>query len=291
MAADKKLRLARDRFGSHRTQLALSDAILSVPDITIFDSGRIIVQLGERLNEFKHIEGFKQFRSEVCTWAKRQAHLIVKLREILQERSITGHIATLLFLRLPQFAGTDKEFHGWVLATAQREQEGVDALVIWITEYRKTVRSGIWEVLRDCFDLGVEPGFSSFEANPIIDELETQVWRQVAYSTDEILSSNEPTSRQLWWKGFWAAKAWKTKRLHEKQLADNKVVVGIDTIIRGEDKRGVAVEDIIDLDAVLNPIVIRDLPWTDADLERELRHAGPFRANDGEVAEELLTAA
>lgn len=302
----KQLRRARDRYGSEKTQTALSEAILAVPGVTIFDEKRILRQLGEHLREFKHIERFQDFRAQVIAWATRQANLTVKLREILREIGVTDHVTTMLFLRLPEFAGADEEFAAWVRTTAKREQEGVEALVSWINTHRRAVRRGIWKALRGCLDLGIPAEYSDNEPDLIVNELETQVWRDVAYAVDKILSSNVAISLQLCLKGYWAAKAWKKQRLDEKKKhSDAKYIIGIDGLEKivsddndEQDEVGVDVNDLIDPNANLNPIIIQRLPWTQADFDREVHRvlrvnrAGPFRADDVyEAAEQRLVAA
>lgn len=299
--ADKDLRRARDRFSSPKTQQALSEAIAEVPSATVFDTERIKDQLFRRLGEFKHIERFQDFRAAVVAWATGQARLTVKLREILRELFIHGHVVTMLFLRLPEFAGLDEEFRGWVEATAKREQEGIEALASWITQHRRAVRGGIWNVLGECMDLDLGEFIAEIDDTKhlVLDELESQVWREVVYSTDQILSSSEPISRQLWWKGYWAAMAWKKRRLDEKEKhAGEKYIIGLhglERIIRsddGDDEIGITGDDIIDPNGNLNPIVICECPWKQADLERELRRAGPFRADDVyETAGQTVAAA
>lgn len=284
MPEDKALRLTRDRLGhSLKMHSALREAVLDNPGVTEFDLERIIAQLGERLDEFKHLRLFHECRDAFVVWAVRQSQMTVQLRAILRGVRFDSHVVTMLFSRLPEFKGTDNEFPAWVVSTAERELAGVKALVDWIRGHRRVVRRGIRSVLRDCLDLGI--------GEIVFDELETEVWRGIAYNTAELFASKEPIRRQLWWKGHWAAMAWKERRIAEKQRLDAKLTVDIDTIVRGEQHAGVAVEEVIDTDAIHNPIIIRELPWTDSDLERELRHAGPFRANDTELPDELTVAA
>jgi hypothetical protein len=329
---DKDLRRARDQFNSPKTQRALSEAIQAT-GATTHDEQRIITQLGKRLRDFK-IGKMANFRPAAIAWVTRQGQLNVKLRELLQELRENGHIATMLFLRLSEFKGTDEELRGWVEETARREQEGVDALVVWIREHRRAVRRGIWRILRTCYDLGVTTGFDSTsegrdsdneseddepdtsegtldaedssgtpdsrEPDPIVAELESQVWRKVAYDTNSILSSDRPVSEQLRKRGYWAARAWKKARVAEKEKhREDKYTIGLhglERIVRddeGDDMVGVIGDDVVDPNANLNPITFLERPWTRTDLERELRRAGPFRADDkyDMVRESGLTAA
>src|ERR1700761_1700217 len=107
MPEDKDLRRARDRFGSLKTQLALNEAIAEVPGVTPFDADRIIAQLDERRNEFKHIEGFKDCRAAFVAWAVRQAQFTAQLRTMLPELDIPEHIVSLVLLRLPNYTGEE----------------------------------------------------------------------------------------------------------------------------------------------------------------------------------------
>ena len=161
---DKDLRRARDRFKSMKTQLALRGVILEVPGVTIFDVEPIIMQLAERLGEFKYCS-LKQFRAVTIDWATRQARLVTQLRQTERELFIDDHIAAILRRRLPEFTGTDEEFNDWILATAKQEQEGVEALSSWWTKYRRSVLRGICKILWGCVDLGFSGGLTGSESN------------------------------------------------------------------------------------------------------------------------------
>ena len=310
MPADRELRRARDRFGSEKTQIALNEAILSIRGVTIFDSERILEQLFKRLTDFKSIGNVKAFREAVVAWATRQARLTVKLREILRELHVHGHVATMLFLRLPQFADTDAEFRTWVQSTVEREQEGIEALAHWIVAHKRAVRAGIWAVLSECtdLDLGEFSNENDETKFAVLDELEAKVWRKIAYSTDQILSSSEPIRRQFWWKGYWAATAWKSHRIDEKKKhAGEKYAIGLNGLEKiiaddnGDDEVEVSEDEVKNFNAELNPIIIGRLPWTKTDFDREVRrvlrmnHTGPFRPDeeydqDGQIVGTLAAA-
>lgn len=316
---DKELKTARERYHAPMTQIALRGAILEVPGSTNFDMERIIDQLAGRLGEFKHIgKGkIKQFRTEVISWAKRQARLNVRLREILRKVSFPDQIATMLFLRLPEFTGADEDFCEWVKATAQRDQDGANSLAAWMRECASAVRSGIRTVLSSCCDL--EGCIRDVE-----DQLFSEVWLDVARHPAKFLEFEKAgtLSKKLHAKSKWRARAWKTARLRaldkganpkpvpggfedvESELAylreqgkcpPRPIVLGpgdTSELGHGHEERMRLWAGSIDLSELHNPIVIPELPWTDADLGYELRRAGPFRADDVyEVDEGTLMAA
>ena len=326
--ADKDLRRARDRFTSLKTQLMLREAVLETPGITIFDIEPVILQLGERLNEFKLLS-LKQFREKTVQCVTRHARLSTRLRQIVRELFIDDHVATILRRRIPEFVGSAEEFQDWALATAKQEREGVEALALWWKEHRRTVLRGILRILWGCTDLGFSGELSGDESNgdpegnaddaspdeesdlrdqkpirvtdPIAAELETEAWLKIAHDASKILSSQKPIGEQLYWFGYRSAWSWRQQRTREKdKLSSTKFSVGfhgLETIVRsdsGERVVQVSIDDARDPNADLNPIIIRDLPWTNQDLERELRRAGPFRADDpyeGEIGAQLLAAA
>jgi hypothetical protein len=320
--ADKELRRARDLFNSNKTQTAINDAILAVTDVTVFDRGRIIGQVFDQLGNFKHIGkgivGVKRFRSDVTAWAVRQAQLAVALRRLLPELNIqSSHVVTMLFLRLPEFRGDVEDLLIWAAVVAQREQEGLEALSLWITDHRRAVHAGIRSVLRDCMDLGVNDFNPDHEgerplANLLVQELETQVWREVAYESDKILSNpNKSIRDQLEDRGRWAAWAWKKNQLRQRDKQSQELFIGLDgleTTIEDElgfkENVGVDVQGFMDPRADHNRHIVPgerkrlwngeyedERIWTMADVERDLRRAGPFQPNDVYVMAETLMAA
>ncbi|SFS10805.1 hypothetical protein SAMN05421771_1850 [Granulicella pectinivorans] len=324
---DKDLKRARERFHAEKVQAALKEAILGVSGTTVFDVQRIVGQLFERLQDHRYPKGVayaRLFQAEAVAWASRQAQLVVKLRQILsgRERDV---LDTMLFLRLPEFAGCVNDADAlqvWTQVIARRETEGIEALATWIKVHAAAVRSGIRRVLVDCRDL--EGCIDDVE-----DQLFSEMWMYVADHAAKF-ADTEGLRAELHWRAYWRARAWKTERIRLLKKGDAPKPASTDGIEETESelaylreqgkcsprpivlgpgdehandayKEGLGDEGkvrmwsgAIDLEQYHNPIVIRDLPWTYADLERELRRAGPFRADevyDAETCEQTLLAA
>jgi len=310
MAADKELRRARDRFGSLKTQLALNEAIADVSGVTPFDTERIIAQLGEHLCEFKHINGFKECRVAFVAWAARQARLIVQLRTILSELDIADNIATLVLLRLPEYRGVEgyDAQKSWTVETANREALHLSSLADLVTKHRAAVRRGIRRALATCGGLGLDSRIGPVDGeitsylhddgpwSMTVDEIESDVWIEVATDLEPVVMAERPGAL-LYEKAYWAGRTWKSNRLRERKELSDKFSIGTDGIEKvvtngnGETERSDASQGFIDLYSFHNPIIIHELPWTEANLERELRRAGPFRADGFDVIEPLSVAA
>lgn len=314
MPEDKDLRRARDRFGSLKTQLALNEAIAEVAGVTPFDADRIINQLDERRDEFKHIEGFKECRAAFVVWAVRQAQLTAKLRTILPELDIPEHIVSLVLLRLPNYTGEENrdDLKTWIVETAARESTNLYLLTEWVSAHRGDVRAGIRENLADCYGLGLDTAVSPVAGETrsflkadgpwvlTVDEIESDVWLEVARDIEKVseeVSAEGSTARLFNRKGFWAARSWRTNRLRERTEMSNKFFIGINGLEKittdksGKTERSDAAEGFSTLHSHYNPVIIHDEPWTQYDLERELRRAGPFRADGFDVIEPLAVAA
>ena len=301
-------RKAHDRFISPATQEAISDAAYSVPGITVFDHQRILEQLAARLNdpEFLDAPHFRDFRTAAVAFAKRQAELTVKIKVLMPELSTVaanvpgcrnfGHVATMTYQRTPEFTGDVNDadaLQAWTTKVVKLEAEAVVALAGWIEKHRKAVLAGIWEVLAGCLDLGIDGG--AHGRNFLADELAAQVWRWAAYHADDLLNSPVPVHLRLREKAHWTARAWKTARLAEREVHEP-----LDALVDREYRTAVPAAEAVDLAAIWNPVRIEsfipkapELHWTDADLDLELRRAGPFRADDvyGEPVELLPLAA
>src|SRR5690242_4828979 len=103
---DKSLKRVRERFHSPKTLRMLTDALAENTKITVFDSRCIIDRLFEHKDRFKTIEDVHSCRTAMVAWAVRQGVLIIKLREMLSELKLHGHVATLVHIRLPEYEGT-----------------------------------------------------------------------------------------------------------------------------------------------------------------------------------------
>lgn len=292
-AHEKLRRRAHDRFISTRTQEALSDAIYAVQTVTVFDHARIVEQLAARLNEYLNVSHLKEFRNKAVSFVTRQAELAAKIHVLMPElvevaRGVrgcqdSGHIAAMIYRRTPEYTGSIEDadaLREWATATTVGEAEGVAALAAWIEEHRKIVFDGIWSIFRDCLDLGIHDG--------VIDELAADVWRWASHNTVSLLESNVPIHLRLRGKASSVARTWKTIYLRERENKGGEFVK-LEKLARFENRTGTVATEVIDLEAIHNPIIIRELPWTHADLDRELRRAGLFRVDD--AIEHLCVAA
>lgn len=301
---DKLLVNARERFKkSKKTIPVIRDAVLDVPGVTVFDFDRIFGQLYQRRAEFKHAPSIKAFRAALVVWAVRQAQLIVMLREILKEP--VYYDATLLFTMLPNYNGevnTDA-LRAWVIETNCRKNEADKLLFAWMRDHSAAVRRGLRGVLTRCRDL-------DGCIDDVEDQLFSEIWMHVAGNAATYLELEKAGTlrRKLRDEGKWNAMAWKKSRERAIEKGDyvkksERFLIGFDGMesqIKGSDGEvemvGVALEDMMDPNADLNPIIIKRLPWTKAAFDREVcrvvraNRAGPFRADDRYDADEQLLA-
>ena len=274
-------RRAHDRFISPATQEALSDAIYGTPTMTVFDHQRITEQLAERLKEpeFLNAQSFMKFRVAAVAFVMRQAQLTAEVRAMMPQLSTVaasvpgcrnfGHAAMMTYQRTTEYAGDADDtdaLTAWAVQTVRSEAEAVVAFAGWIKDHQKAVVSGIWEVLTTSLDLGIEG---------VADELAAQVWRWVSLNAVDLMNSEVPIHIRLWRKAHWTARAWRTSRLNEREQMGS-----LDTLVEHEAGTGKPTTEMVDLGALQNPIIISEMKWTHTDLKRELRRAGPFRAND-----------
>jgi hypothetical protein len=292
MPEDKNLRTVRDRFNALKTQLALREAVLDVPTITVFDVERIIDQLWKHKDEFKHIAGFKECRAAFVAWAVRLAQLTVQLRKILPTLAVSDHISTLVLFRLPDYRGAEDDLEEWVVETAASQRKALEELGEWINRNRNAVYSGARIVLRTCKGLDKN-------LDDVADCIASDVWKFVADNALDFANSSDSELRARL-KGLAESRArtWKSNRLDEIEAGDRVResnthsigLHGLEATVRHPNGTSETVDvPCVSLNDLHNPIIIRDLPWTQADLERELRRAGPFRADGCDV--ELLPLA
>lgn len=317
---DKMLKRARERFDSEKTQAALREAIGSVPGITDEDTARTIEALKQYRDEFKHIEHPKQFRAQVVAWATRQAQLRVLLRNALPDDAFGEERIIGLYSRLPNYPGNTSDIvalRTWVFDILQAEEHGRKELGHLLRVHGPAVRRGIQKVLSHCRDL--DSCITDVE-----DELFSIVWMEVAHDISNFIDFSNKMSIRLYWKAYWKSHAWKAKRLNEIKKGIFPKPVQPDDLGAVEEKMfyyatsgklppkpinlwrlgdekedgGVDQEPTaepslmgLSLHELWNPIVIRELRPIDADVERELRRAGPFRANDWVPKEDLPKAA
>ncbi len=292
-------RKAHDRFISPATQEALSDAIYGVPGSTVFDHQRITEQLAERLNdqEFLNAHHFKQFRVQAVAFVTRQAELTAKVRVLMPELK---EAEAAVYDRLHNYSGDVEDeaaLRAWIGEVTHLHSEGIDRMYDWIIKYRNAVYSDIYKFLDRCSDL-------EKNLDDVADSIASEIWLHVADHAADYLQSATTLCRRLKKMGYWRARAWKTKRLADIAKgvvlqASDKFTIGLDGIERtvtgdeGEVELGAVVDEVISAAAIHNPLEIQDLmpKWTDADLERELRRAGPFRACESDEFRELLPIA
>lgn len=312
---DQDLRRTRERIGSVKTQLALNEAILEIPEVTVFDAKRILEQLSKRKDDFKHIEKPKDARAAFIAWAARQARLIARFRAILPELQLTEQVASLTLLRLPDYPGNEdgEAFESWVREAANREAYNLSSLAELVTTYRAAVRKGIRKVLKGCIGLGLDSRIGPIDGDArstylvddgawsmTVDEIESDVWMDVARDIGRVLGARNPGAL-LHEKAFWFARAWKKRRLYERAASDTRYHVGlsglemISTDDNGEERaEGVRACSFYDLHNSFDleqPSEQRATVWTDMDLEQHLRRAGQFRADDAEIDDPLPAAA
>lgn len=307
--ADRLLRKTRDRFNSLETQLALREAVLDVAGVTEFDLDRVLDQLDKRKADFKHIASFKVARVAMVEWAARQARLIARFRVLLPELGLSDTVAGLMLFRLPDYTGTEDGFDVWARERGERETLYLSKFADLVIEHRAAVRRGIRKVLATCDGLGLDSKVASDKGDApdflvddgpwslTVDELESDVWMEVASELDTVLNHPSPGAL-LHTKGEVFAQAWKTDRVREKEQDTGYSVdfEGLKRITKKDkdnDNGGAVSASFYDLhnSFQLEHPRTDERPWTDADLERHLRRAGPFRADGNNVTEPLAVAA
>lgn len=161
----------------------------------------------------------------------------------------------------------------------EERNDGLRMLADWITHHRMAVYRGAWRVLRSCRDL-------DNCLDDIADCVASATWLYVADNVNEFLNSSKPVSKKLSDKAENIARAWKSEKLRSDEgrpaVGYQIGLNGLEKITsddEGDDQIEVDINDVIDGNANLNAIVILERPWTQADLEQELRRAGPFRVD------------
>jgi hypothetical protein len=88
----------------------------------------------------------------------------------------------------------------------------------WITEHRKAVYAGIWDVLQGCMDLCPgQPGF--YRVADVAEEIAADVWMWVAANVDKLLKPGSASlANRLRARAEWQVRAWKTDRLRHRDV-------------------------------------------------------------------------
>jgi hypothetical protein len=111
----------------------------------------------------------------------------------------------------------DESFRAWVIPHLETAAAFTIAHNGLRESYRRVVLKGIWSVLRQCGDLGID--------SLTVSEIESDVWTKIFLELDEWLApgiSSVPGRKpaklatRLFAKSRFAAKAWKTTQLRRK---------------------------------------------------------------------------
>ena len=157
-----------------------------------------------------------------------------EIREATQEAAPTlfnqdlDRILEGLSERIDQFHGDPNGFIEWAVNVAQDSAQVAEKFLEMRNdpENREAVRTAIGSILKGCAGLGVvhEDTLSEIEADfwtNVLQDLPD--WLMPSYSLDP---KRPPASlpTRLFAKAMWAARAWKTTRVREKErLADEKL--------------------------------------------------------------------
>jgi len=301
--AKKKYAAERRRvlryFNSPKTQDVMRNVIRHTSSaLTSADIGRIIQCFKKRLDDYLVVNDAEMFRTMAATRVKRLAKITERLTSILPNLCLGDYDLTArsVLWNVNDYQGSEDDVDAvtdWATVSLARSTAGLAAFYTWRRQHRKAVYRGLWDTLQGCLDLGVGD-IDPSHPNPVIEELASEVWLWTLKNASRLLEPEVPVHKRLRGRARFVARAWKTKRLRERERFVNidQECKAIDAIEKARLSGKLPQRRIVlgpgDIDErptskvrLRKPLKKKGAPlWTEADLAAALRRAGPFRAHD-----------
>lgn len=240
-APEKRIRKPRTDHGKRLRRLrryykaaypSLSESIYqAAPGIDVFDHQRILELLARNMDaSFVGKEDRRSFNRWALEWTQRAARLTAHVKAMrpaleLAAQSVFPFEAHELDDLLINVSRNIDQYRGeledatslaaWATDYMKQSANGVVAFYTWIKKHRRSIRSGLWSVMKRCGDLiPGQPG--THKIIGAMDELESDVWFWVRDHAVELLRPGSATLKtRLRARAAFIARAWKSKRLRE----------------------------------------------------------------------------